>query len=82
MSLQPLASISIAISEQKSYNGCTQVLVLSRNVCCIHSLCQKKFNGSQMNPLMAAALASMNLHCITPSDELTKTYKLIKIFFH
>lgn len=81
MSLQPLASISIAICEQKPYNGCTQVLVLSRNVSCVHSLCQDKFNVSQMNPLTAASLASMNLHRITPSDELIKTYKLIN-FFH
>lgn len=73
MSLQPLASISIAICEQKSYNGCTQVLVLSRNVCCVHSLCQNKFNGRQMNPVMAAFLASMSLYPITPSGELIKT---------
>lgn len=79
MSLQPLASISIAICEQKSYNDCTQVLVLSRNVCCVRSLCRNKFSGSQMNQLMAA---SMNLHRITPSGELIETYKLISIFFH
>lgn len=80
-SLQPLACISVAIYERKSYNGCTRVLALSGNVYWVHFLCQNKFNDSRINPLVVALLASVNLHWIAPTGELTKTYKIIKKYF-